>query len=82
MKVRTDDVLPWLVMATVAVVIGVGAFTVVAKRQTEQRCLRAGYRDASVTWNLERYCVTRLDQTDVVVPLAAAEANPRKAVGR
>jgi hypothetical protein len=35
-------------------------------------CLRAGYPKASVTWNFTRYCIKRVDQTDVVVPYAWA----------
>lgn len=40
---------------------------------TEARCMRAGWRTGTVTWNLERFCITRLDQTDLVEPLWAVE---------
>jgi len=32
-------------------------------------CLRAGYPNSKMTWNLEGYCVKRVDQTDTVVPI-------------
>ena len=37
---------------------------------TERACLRAGYPDYRVSFPLERYCVKRVDQSDVVVPLS------------
>lgn len=37
--------------------------------QTQRRCLAAGYPAYRVTpLFLERYCVKRVDQTDVVIP--------------
>lgn len=35
---------------------------------TSQHCLKAGFPQHQVTWNLDRYCIKRVDQTDVVVP--------------
>lgn len=35
----------------------------------ENACLRRGYREATVTGNLTAYCIKRVNQTDVVVPL-------------
>jgi hypothetical protein len=43
-----------------------------ARVLTISACLHAGYPDGKVTWNLERFCVKRVDQTDVVVPLDEA----------
>ena len=50
--------------------IAVAVVCVVSAR-TESACLRLGYRSFSVTVT-DRYCVTRIDQTDVVVPLSEA----------
>lgn len=38
----------------------------------DSQCAALGYRSSKVTWNLDRYCITRIDQTDVVVPLGVA----------
>ena len=40
---------------------------------TQQECLRRGWREGSITLLLERYCITRNDQTDIVKPLRDAE---------
>jgi hypothetical protein len=46
------------------------AVVITALLRAQSACLDAGYRDATVTWHLRAYCVKRVDQTDVVVPLA------------
>ena len=43
---------------------------------TGRQCLALGYREARVSVILERYCVYRRDQTDVVVPLERAKREP------
>ncbi len=40
----------------------VGAFT-------HNACLERGYSSSAVAWDLDQYCITRVDQTDIVVPL-------------
>lgn len=35
----------------------------------QSKCLAAGYPDYKMTWNWHAYCVKRVNQTDVVVPL-------------
>ena len=57
------------VIALVIVFLIVGC-TVAAK--TDADCKAKGWREGNVTWNLKRWCVTRIDQTDVVVPLSEA----------
>jgi hypothetical protein len=37
---------------------------------TDARCKARGWREGSVTWNLQRYCITRTDQSDIVKPLS------------
>lgn len=36
--------------------------------QTQVGCLQAGYPAHTVTWALQRYCLRRVNQTDMVVP--------------
>lgn len=41
-----------------------------AKMSASAECLAAGYPRAKINYTLTRYCIKRVDQTDVVVPLA------------
>lgn len=47
----------------------------------ESQCLKLGYREAHVDWAMRAYCVTRVEQTDVVIPLGEARRNSRKGAG-
>lgn len=64
--------LVFTVIVVVAVIVGA-----MASAATHRECLRLGYPRADLTVFLERYCVTRVDQTDLVVPLAEATEKPR-----
>jgi len=37
---------------------------------TKNACLKAGYPNSQVTFTFDRYCIQRVDQTDVVVPFS------------
>ena len=37
---------------------------------TEQQCLSHGWRDYEVTWNLEKYCIKEIDETEHTIPLS------------
>lgn len=63
-------VLAAFVVITIAVILVLGIFAA-----TNSACLRLGYAHARIDWTLSRYCVTRVNQTDIVVPLS--EARPR-----
>lgn len=77
MKIDFGDV--WFAMSVGllvllgAAVMAIAIVYVPACVVAERHCLAAGYPHASVTIALERYCVKRVDQTDVVVPLSEAE---------
>jgi hypothetical protein len=58
-----------LIVAITLVFIGLTLPFIVVQARTEAACLRAGYPGASVDVFLNQYCVKRVDQTDVVVPL-------------
>lgn len=45
---------------------------------TERACLSAGYTAGRVTATWGRYCVARVDASDVVLPLAEARRHPRR----
>jgi hypothetical protein len=45
---------------------------------TDHDCLAQGYREGRVSILLSRYCVARVDQTDVVVPFDDAMRGPRR----
>lgn len=38
----------------------------------EKRCLTLGYPSFTVDWTYRAYCIARVDQSDIVVPLATA----------
>jgi hypothetical protein len=46
----------------------------VADVRADAACLRAGYPSARIDWSLNAYCVKRVDQTDVVVPLSTVRS--------
>lgn len=48
------------------------AALVVVSLWSEPHCLRAGFPHVNVTWNFQRYCVKREEQTDRVVPYVKA----------
>lgn len=41
---------------------------------TSEKCADHGFPSAKVEWNLERYCVTEVDETEYVVPVDEAQA--------
>ena len=63
------------------VVICVVCFVVFAVLQgtvnmaTQKRCLRRGWPEAVVTWDFQRYCSKRVQQTDSIAPLRALEGS-------
>lgn len=66
----------WDIVYALAILIGItllliyGAAFSYQVATGEKACLVAGYRDASITWDLTVYCITRSEQTDIVKPLS------------
>jgi hypothetical protein len=58
----------WILIAVVLLIVGGGCYASVRGLQLEGECLAAGYPEYRVTFN-GTYCVKRVDQTDVVVPI-------------
>jgi hypothetical protein len=58
-----------MAMASIAVCV-----FLVADARADAACLRAGYPSARIDWSLNAYCVKRVDQTDVVVPLSTVRS--------
>jgi hypothetical protein len=56
-------------LALAVLVVGWSVVMVGVVMATERACLKAGYREAHVDFTLNRYCVKRVEQTDVVIPL-------------
>ena len=52
-----------VILVTVILVFGV------ASANARKQCLAAGWPKAEVDYMLNTYCIKRVDQTDVVVPL-------------
>lgn len=76
MASRDESGLPdLLAIALLLSIIAVSLFYGGIRSGTHRRCLAAGYPKGEVSYTLDRYCIRRVDQTDVVVPLAKAEAH-------
>lgn len=54
-----------LIVIAIVLVLGVG----VMAGYTQSACLGKGYPKGMIDWTLTSYCIKRVDQTDVVVPL-------------
>jgi hypothetical protein len=44
-------------------------FYTVQDAKTAAFCLKHGYPSSNMTFGLDKYCIKRVDQTDVVVPI-------------
>jgi len=62
-----------IAVATVFIWICAG---IVLSLGADAGCVSHGYRESNITWNLHRYCVVRVDQTDRVVPYGYAMKHP------
>jgi hypothetical protein len=51
----------------------------VLEARLSAKCLRLGYPTARLSVTFQQYCIARVDQTDVVVPLAEAALKTRRA---
>lgn len=65
---RSDDAAVIAAVCGLILVVGYLAFFAVLSARTEADCLSSGYPAHNVTWNGARYCIKRVDQTDIVVP--------------
>ena len=70
-KVTVGQILAVAVALAVALV-GLRAYEKVSTLRTERACLRAGWPRADWRWIGPSYCIRRVNQTDVVVPLDSA----------
>lgn len=61
----------------VLLVVGYPLTLAVSESRATHKCLEAGWPSASVTWNYQKYCIARTDQTDIVKPLEWAVTHPR-----
>lgn len=65
----------WYLVFTVAYFCSVALFIVtcitfgITRSTTAKFCLSHGYANSEVTWDYSRYCINRINQTDVVVPI-------------
>lgn len=59
-----------ILAAVFAVSFAVALVRAPIEANLQSTCLERGYPSWQMSWDFSRYCVKRLDQTDVVVPLA------------
>lgn len=55
--------------AVVALLVVVLVAVICAAGSAKSACLEAGYPGAKIDYKWNRYCIKRVEQTDVVVPL-------------
>lgn len=57
-----------MIVGLVGLLVGLPAMEEIQQGRTERFCLAHGYSRADWRWFGPNYCITRTDQTDVVVP--------------
>lgn len=62
---------PLAVVLLLVALLGIAAFESVQATRLERLCLAHGYARSDWRWIGPNYCITRTDQTDVVVPVDA-----------
>lgn len=74
----SDNTVEWTVIAFCAAIVLYFAGWGLLEPLTERACLKAGYTAGRVTATWGRYCTARVDNSDVVLPLAEARRRPRR----
>lgn len=64
-----DDAGFWTMVAFLAVGLALCVGYAIWESKLNRECKELGYREAQVAWFLEPFCVTRSEQTDLVVPM-------------
>ncbi len=66
MDFDTFELSVWVgILLVIALLVG----AVGRSMHVNERCKTAGYREGQVVWNFSGFCIKRVDQTDIVVPL-------------
>lgn len=72
-----DDFITAVIGLSAIVIVMFGVVLGVANMNTRSACLQHGYPIAKVIpFPYAKYCIKRVDQTDVVVPLESLEPKP------
>jgi hypothetical protein len=66
-----------LMLASICLAVVVPIWAAYTSWKVEKECLSLGYRESKRPFFSEGYCIIRLDQTDVVVPLPEARSKGR-----
>lgn len=67
--IEWDVVYAASIMALGGLILTYGLLQTIWGASAEKACLKAGYPGHKLDWTLNAYCVKRVDQTDIVVPL-------------
>lgn len=73
-----DDFVAFLLSMVALAIVAAMVLLAGTKMNLNSKCLALGYRSVAIDWRLNRYCVTRTDQTDIVVPIAEADRHKVK----
>ncbi len=70
MRVNTVDLAVGI--GIVLFLVAIGAF-IVTDARTQANCLRQGWANHTVTWNLVGYCIREENEYEITVPLSELE---------
>ena len=68
-RINWEDVAATVVIALVLAIIIYAAVFTVCVAKTELACAQEGWRDYTVTWNLEQFCVREENEYEIIKPL-------------
>lgn len=67
-----EDYGVWILFVLLGAAFVFAITAVVMDARATTACLRAGYPSAKLDWTFNTYCIKRVEQTDVVMPLSEA----------
>jgi hypothetical protein len=59
----------WIQITFIFIFLAIAGIAGCQRITANRACLKAGYPEAKIDFTFNQYCIKRVDQTDVVVPL-------------
>ncbi len=63
------NIFDWCIVAVLIFILAFVGVVSFVKANKMSKCLEMGYPSVRLDWKLNAYCVKRINQTDVVLPL-------------
>lgn len=67
---RFDRLFPIVFISSLVVICYLIVYSMAVFGNAKEICLKNGYPNVTTTYSSEAYCIKRLDQTDIVVPVS------------